>query len=1232
MFLKIQYKIIFLLLQSIILWRICISIDVSIPNEKYNFDNINDLISSYSEKYKTINIYINQDYYTPDVSLITKQLLVPSNTNITLIGNPNNKNGTMFDFSNNKFCFYSFIFEEYTGQQFKFENITFTNYIDVNKSENSLFHTRSLYSTNFSIIFKNCVFDTGNASILLLEIQINIKNNLNEYQFLFDSCRFNNFNGNNLFVLKKPEKSYYYVNHYGIKIINSEFNNCSDLFLCYFGNIMIDNCKFIDISSMSKNAAFIELFFYNITMKNIQDGIGYIIKDIGQNSKINVINITDSYFENISSLVYGENINTFISNSVFYNISGKSSFPTIATSKYRNTTISNCKFKDIKLYGTSLFDIESSLYMDDSIFENISTYYKPIFQISYKDILFKNIDMKNINIYCDVNECNLFSIEMGEFVFNKKKIIFNNVNITNIQSNSNIFQFSGNSLHMEFDNLKIENSVSYGSLLKYISKNTKIYFRNSKIYNSRNYNKFDNGLVIIKNNIDVEIINSEFINNESYSSGILFFDEIENFNIIIKNSKFNKNHCYNNGGVINLIDNINSPKDYTKLIDIDNSIFDNNKANYFGGLLYANVYYPFKLNMTNSRISNNHAGVAGGFIFFEQINNRIKDISLFVKDKKYNNTIQNNTATSHGDEFATHPSKFILSDNDNTEIYSGGFISLTLELQDDFGNRVNDSEKIYSDIGVQTELYDTQNEKVKDYFISNIDNIFYNDKPEIYYILFKSQINYFDFSKTISTGFKIKINDCEPDKSYKLYKIRELFYCEDPICDRKCDVKNKYFKCVKGNSNNNNTENINNPLYNTCSCITGRAGSDCQQKVFYDTKNFESGVLVTTIIIEIIMTLIFIITFAFFRNYKVIKDFGKSSLIFITIGCILKIFNNLFLISDKKMNCSLNMITSYIGFALVYIAFIKKIIISLNFSIKFNLSIEDNIIMSNVFTYELYEKLFKETRELSNSIFNIGNTKKYVNKFYISSRNFDNQVDGTMSFHILNNNEQNPIRTTFSSLFNMQSQKSIMTYKRSNTYNGTLFKIYARIVMILMLIALFLVLCIIYIFFYSINDLKIIELKSGMYAYRCSNPIFSLIIYLAEFVSLLYAIIKYSSVRKTRYIFIDVYIIGIIIPIWIIFDPTINIIVHNLFKNNIIISHNIQFLCNSNEGNNRTFYFISVPKVKCNDHNSYSCECETKKIVKYTDEEIQSINEFILNYKKLFNMKYIFKNYKKISQ
>ena len=52
-------------------------------------------------------------------------------------------------------------------------------------------------------------------------------------------------------------------------------------------------------------------------------------------------------------------------------------------------------------------------------------------------------------------------------------------------------------------------------------KKTNLHIQNSIISNNVNLNKIDDGLIMMKNNLNIEITNSKFYNNESHSSGLL---------------------------------------------------------------------------------------------------------------------------------------------------------------------------------------------------------------------------------------------------------------------------------------------------------------------------------------------------------------------------------------------------------------------------------------------------------------------------------------------------------------------------------------------------------------------------------------------------------------------------------------------------------------------------------------------------------------------------------------
>ncbi|OUM63167.1 hypothetical protein PIROE2DRAFT_10324 [Piromyces sp. E2] len=162
------FQLLILSLINAIIIKTCLAIDVNIPNEKYNIANISNLIKDYGEKYNVINIYITKDYVTSS-EMAVQHIQIPENTNVTLIGNPNNDSGTTFDFTNNKYGsidLNNFSIEK-IDLQFKVENITFINFFT--------------YSSQGKI---------HDSPILILGNEGSFNRNTEDYQILFDSCRF----------------------------------------------------------------------------------------------------------------------------------------------------------------------------------------------------------------------------------------------------------------------------------------------------------------------------------------------------------------------------------------------------------------------------------------------------------------------------------------------------------------------------------------------------------------------------------------------------------------------------------------------------------------------------------------------------------------------------------------------------------------------------------------------------------------------------------------------------------------------------------------------------------------------------------------------------------------------------------------------------------------------------------------------------------------------------------
>ncbi|ORX80651.1 hypothetical protein BCR32DRAFT_299932 [Anaeromyces robustus] len=540
------YKLLFFLLIWLILK--CQTIDIYIPNDQYDIDNINELINTYSQKYKTINIYFNTDYYySKPKKERGYELTIPEKIDVALIGNP--VNGTTFiDLTEFSF-YYSIVFVGSTIHQFKVENITFYNFNDpVSTTVNDIFYV-NYKSNKFNLLFKNCIFDGSNSLVLDLHSTSEIYQESSNFQVLFDSCQFKNIKGNGVIKSKRENSSNYC--HLNIIFSNSVFDNCYNILDAYCGDYLFDNCIFNNISSYEGYSSFAEINFNssltiknsiinnsnnlnplspfiksygnlinfnNVTMINIHNDIGYIIEDNGQVKYANKIIIDNSYFEDISPLINGKKIKLFIDNSEFKNISNTSSYSLISNIVYGENYLNNSKISDIKLYGTTLLNDDSPVKIENSEFTSISTFYKPVFQISYNDIVMKNININNINIYGDNNECNLLSLLTGD---KEKDIILQNINITNIKSNDKIINIKGNNANIKFNNIKVDKSISYGPFLKCDANNITLHLDNMTFINSKNLKKDESGIFHLENNININILNSEFFNNESHSFGIM---------------------------------------------------------------------------------------------------------------------------------------------------------------------------------------------------------------------------------------------------------------------------------------------------------------------------------------------------------------------------------------------------------------------------------------------------------------------------------------------------------------------------------------------------------------------------------------------------------------------------------------------------------------------------------------------------------------------------------------
>lgn len=111
------------------------------------------------------------------------------------------------------------------------------------------------------------------------------------------------------------------------------------------------------------------------------------------------------------------------------------------------------------------------------------------------------------------------------------------------------------------------------------------------------------------------VINETTIQNCYFEKGILSIDSIyyNNYsNILVENSNFINNTAYN-GAVLN----INEKDDRSKII-FNNSLFENNKAKNFGGIIYSSVNND-NLNVffNDCKFINNSAYLGNNYMIFK---------------------------------------------------------------------------------------------------------------------------------------------------------------------------------------------------------------------------------------------------------------------------------------------------------------------------------------------------------------------------------------------------------------------------------------------------------------------------------------------------------------------------------------------------------------------------------------------------------------------------------------
>jgi len=178
----------------------------------------------------------------------------------------------------------------------------------------------------------------------------------------------------------------------------------------------------------------------------------------------------------------------------------------------------------------------------------------------------------------------------------------------------------------------------------------------------------------------------------------------------IKSSIFENNNSHD-GSVIYLKKQKNIDKNYTKIMEIFNSSFIKNHAEYFGGVFYIDDYLD-TINIKESKFEKNKA-YAGSIFYFNQIMNITSNI---YKEFEKKNSVNDNSIESHGKIYASKPYRINwLNKNKNLSkiiIKSGETYPLRFELVDYFNQNVIDRSKYYLNpvINIREENIMTDNE------------------------------------------------------------------------------------------------------------------------------------------------------------------------------------------------------------------------------------------------------------------------------------------------------------------------------------------------------------------------------------------------------------------------------------------------------------------------------------------------------------------------------------------
>ncbi|KAG4102830.1 hypothetical protein H8356DRAFT_929991 [Neocallimastix lanati (nom. inval.)] len=399
------------------------------------------------------------------------------------------------------------------------------------------------------------------------------------------------------------------------------------------------------------------------------------------------------------------------------------------------------------------------------------------------------------------------------------------------------------------ENVKDSSKGYYNTDLIYVSKEGTLEITDTVFDNA-----YGNKAINIIEQSQMKFNNVTF-SNSYFEDGLFMvnFNDINYSYYDIENSHF-KNLTSINGSVLDIVNLDDITEDY--IIEFKNSIFENNSALKFGGVVFSLSSYTKKhVSFQNCEFRNNHA--MNGHISFS-LNNKDSEPNFSnIKDLKEIPGL-----------LSTNPTKLKLSEDllERISLFSGDRIpeGISCKLYDDYDSEVylgldNSHMSLNNIFSYEVEVDDTYNTEL----IGQTQSFCFNDLctfPSVKGEYYPFENNY------INLDFEIK--NCTNDYLFQNIESTTFKSCYKPTCNPLCK---------------NNGECIN---INICKCTNHYTGSICDERFKMERIKIIDYLMR---IIEIFLSIVsasFIIAIILFKKEKNIKAASIDFLIIILVGLI----------------------------------------------------------------------------------------------------------------------------------------------------------------------------------------------------------------------------------------------------------------------------------------------------------------------------------------------------------